>query len=239
MSDAIKLAQVAALVGDPARANMLVCLLSGRAQTASELAYVARVTPQTASEHLGKLVEAGVLAPASQQGRHRYYRLASAHVAEMLESIMVVAGTAAPGPRLSTWRGSEALRHARTCYDHLAGRLGVAIADTMCGRGHLLLDHDGAEITTTGIAFLHRLGVHTTLGSGRRFCRPCLDWSERRPHLAGRIGAALACRCFELGWIARHPASRTVSVTAAGRAGFAEHFGLALPSHLATQNCAA
>ncbi len=234
MSDAGRLAQVAALVGDPARANMLIGLLGGRALTAGELAHAARVTPQTASEHLGKLVDAGVLAPANRQGRHRYYRLASPQVAAMLEGIMVVAGPAAPGPRLSSWRGGEALRDARTCYDHLAGRLGVGIADAMRDRGHLVLDQDGGEVTASGIAFLRGLGVDVVSAPGRPFCRPCLDWSERRQHLAGRIGAAIACRCFALGWLARQPGSRTVLVTAAGAAGFAEHFGLMPPHDQAT-----
>ncbi len=228
MSDAARLAQVAAAIGDPARANMLACLLDGRALTAGELAHAARVTPQTASEHLSKLVEAGVLAPARRQGRHRYHQLASPQVAAMLESIMVVAGAAAPGPRLSTWRGGEALRDARTCYDHLAGRLGVGIADALRGHGHLVLDEDGGEVTATGTAFLRDLGVAVDPRPGRPFCRPCLDWSERRPHLAGRIGAAIARHCFDVGWIIRQPAGRAVSVTDAGRIGFSEQFGLAL-----------
>jgi DNA-binding transcriptional ArsR family regulator len=229
MSDAGRLSQVAALIGDPARANMLACLLNGRSLTAGELAYSARVTPQTASEHLGKLVDAGVLSPANRQGRHRYYRLASAQVAAMLEGIMVVAGAAPPGPRLSSWRGGEALRNARTCYDHLAGRLGVGIVDALCGRGHLMLDCDGGEVTASGMAFLRGLGVALDPRSGRPFCRPCLDWSERRPHLAGCVGAALACRCFELGWVTRQPGGRALSLTDVGRVGFASQFGLTLP----------
>jgi DNA-binding transcriptional ArsR family regulator len=239
MSDARRLAQVAALIGDPARANMLACLLDGRAQTAGELAYAARVTPQTASEHLGKLVDAGILGPANRQGRHRYYKLASSEVATMLESIMVVAGSGSPGPRLSSWRGGEALRNARTCYDHLAGRLGTGIADGVRARGHLVLDEDGGEVTPSGIAFLHGLGVEVTSAPGRPFCRPCLDWSERRQHLAGRIGAAIACRCFALGWVARQDNGRALSITAAGRAGFVEHFGVTIPDDRAAQARAA
>jgi DNA-binding transcriptional ArsR family regulator len=227
MSDAARLAQIAALIGDPARANMLAALLDGRALTAGELAYAARVTPQTASEHLGKLVDAGILAPANRQGRHRYYRLASAQVATMLEGIMVVAGPLT-GPRLSSWRGGEALRTARTCYDHLAGRLGVGITDALRTHGHLVLDQDGGEITPSGVIFLRGLGVEMQGASGRPFCRPCLDWSERRQHLAGRIGAAIACRCFDLGWIARQPGGRAVSVTTSGKLGFAQAFGLTL-----------
>jgi DNA-binding transcriptional ArsR family regulator len=239
MSDAGRLSQVAALIGDPARANMLASLLDGRALTAGELAHAARVTPQTASEHLGKLVDACVLTPANRQGRHRYYRLASPQVAAMLESIMVVAGTAAPGPRLSSWRGGEALRNARTCYDHLAGRLGVGIADALRKRGHLVLDEDGGEVTPSGVVFLRGLGVDVDPRPGRAFCRPCLDWSERRQHLAGRVGAAIACRCFDLGWVARQSGGRAVSVTDAGRGGFAGHFGLTLPNDEAIPSRAA
>jgi DNA-binding transcriptional ArsR family regulator len=233
MSDAGRLSRVAALVGDPARANMLTCLMDGRALTAGELAYAARVTPQTASEHLTKLVDAGVLAPARRQGRHRYHRLASPQVATMLESMMVVAGVAPPSPRLSSWRGGEALRDARTCYDHLAGRLGVGIAGALQAGGHLLLDEDGGEITASGMTFLRGLGIDVDSKRGRPFCRPCLDWSERRYHVGGRIGAAIACRCFELGWVVRQAGGRAVSVTGAGRSGFAERFGITLPEHQA------
>jgi DNA-binding transcriptional ArsR family regulator len=239
MSDAGKLAQVAALIGDPARANMLACLLDGRAQTAGELAYAAHVSPQTASEHLGKLVDAGILGPANRQGRHRYYKLASSEVATMLESMMVMAGSVAPGPRLSSWRGGEALRNARTCYDHLAGRLGTGIADGLRARGHLVLTEDGGEVTPSGIGFLRGLGVDVDPGRGRPFCRPCLDWSERRQHLAGRIGAAIACRCFALGWVARQKDGRALSITAVGHAGLAEHFGVIIPHTQATQPRAA
>jgi DNA-binding transcriptional ArsR family regulator len=229
MSEAGKLALVAALIGDPARANMLASLLGGRALTAGELAYAARVTPQTASEHLGKLVDAGILAPANRRGRHRYYGLASAQVAAMLEGIMVVAGTAAPDPRLASWRGGEALRTARTCYNHLAGRLGVGLADALRSGGHLLLDQDGGEVTPSGIAFLRGFGVDVHAAPGSTYCRPCLDWSERRQHLAGRVGTAIASRCFDLGWVARQPDSRALTITAKGRAGFAAQFGVVLP----------
>ncbi len=224
MSDAISIAATAALLGDPARANILAALMDGRALTAKELAFAAHVTPQTASGHLAKLADGGLLA-AEKQGRHRYYRLASPLVGQMLESVMAVRG---PGPvRPTTWRGGEALRAARTCYDHLAGRLGVALADTLTERGHISLTADGGEVTDDGRRFLAEFGA--VPGPGRRvFCRPCLDWSERRPHLAGRVGAALACRCFELGWIARQRDTRAVAITAAGRAGFRERFGIAL-----------
>jgi DNA-binding transcriptional ArsR family regulator len=224
MSDPNGLAATAALLGDPARANMLAALMDGRALTAKELAFAAHVTPQTASGHLAKLSDGGLLA-AAKQGRHRYYRLASPLVGQMLEGVMAVSGS--EPARATTWRGGEALRTARTCYDHLAGRLGVALADALTERGHVALGADGGEVTEQGARFLDAFGAAPA--SGRRvFCRPCLDWSERRPHLAGRLGAALACRCFELGWIARQRDTRAVAITAEGRAGFRERFGIAV-----------
>ena len=219
MSDTNHLASVAALLGDPARANILIALFDGRALTAKELAFAAHVTPQTTSGHLGKLTDAGLLA-MEKQGRHRYFRLATAQVAQMLESIMAVSGPASP----RIWRGGEDLRNARTCYDHLAGRLGVALADSLLAAGHLALSADGGEIAESGLSFLQAFGAEPVPGK-RVFCRPCLDWSERRPHLAGRVGAALACRCFDLGWVTRQRDTRAVAITQAGREGFRRQFG--------------
>jgi len=225
MSDTTRLAATAALLGDPARANIMTALMDGRALTAKELAYAARVSPQTTSGHLGKLTEAGLLTP-QKQGRHRYYRLASPLVGQMMEGILAVAGPDTQ-PR-GTWRGGEALRTARTCYDHIAGRLGVALADALQEHGHVALSADGGEVTDAGHAFLRDFGAEPAAGK-RVFCRPCLDWSERRPHIAGRLGATLACRCFELGWIARQRDSRAVTITPTGHAGFADRFGVELP----------
>jgi DNA-binding transcriptional ArsR family regulator len=224
MSDSNRIAATAALLGDPARANILAALMDGRALTAKELAYAAHVTPQTASGHLAKLSEGGLLT-GEKQGRHRYYRLASQLVGQMLEGVMAVSG---PEPtRATTWRGGEALRTARTCYDHLAGRLGVALADALTAHGHVTLGADGGEVTEAGLRFLGEFGATPTAGR-RVFCRPCLDWSERRPHLAGRVGAALACRCFELGWIKRQRDTRAVAITNEGREGLRGTFGIAL-----------
>ena len=225
MSDMPRVAAVAALLGDPARANIMNALLDGRALTAKELAFAARVSPQTTSGHLAKLTQAALLT-VEQQGRHRYFRLASPLVGQMLESIMAVAG--AETPRTATsWKGGEPLRNARTCYDHLAGRLGVALADALTQRGYIALSPDGGEVTETGHAFLRDFGAEP--GPGKRvFCRPCLDWSERRPHIAGRLGAALACRCFDLGWVARLRDTRAVAITPLGRTGFAARFGVTL-----------
>ena len=216
------MASVAALLGDPSRANILTALMDGRALTAKELAFVAHVSPQTASGHLARLTDANLLV-VEKQGRHRYFRLASPLVGQMLESVMAVAGPE-PG-RPTTWRGGEALRTARTCYDHLAGRLGVALADSLTASGHVALSPDGGEVTERGHTFLCDFGAEPVAGK-RVFCRPCLDWSERRPHIAGRLGAALATRCLELGWIERQRDSRAVTITTAGRQGFADRFGI-------------
>jgi DNA-binding transcriptional ArsR family regulator len=224
MSDSNRIAVTAALLGDPARANILAALMDGRALTAKELAFAAHVTPQTASGHLAKLSDGGLLT-GEKQGRHRYYRLASPLVGQMLEGVMAVSGPEAP--RATTWRGGDALRTARTCYDHLAGRLGVALADALAARGHVALGADGGEVTESGLQFLGEFGANPAAGR-RVFCRPCLDWSERRTHLAGRVGAALACRCFELGWIRRQRDTRAVAITQAGMEGFEETFGIAL-----------
>ena len=224
MSDTTRMASIAAVLGDSAHANILAALMDGRALTAKELAFAARVSPQTTSGHLARLTEAGLLA-AQKQGRHRFFRLASPLVAQMLESVMAVAG---PEPaRRGTWRGGEALRTARTCYDHLAGRLGVALADSLTASGHVMLASDGGEVTESGHAFLRDFGADPVAGN-RVFCRPCLDWSERRPHIAWRLGAALAARCLELGWIERQRDSRAVTITPGGESGFAEQFGIRL-----------
>jgi DNA-binding transcriptional ArsR family regulator len=224
------LAATAALVGDPARAGMLMALMDGRALTASELARAAGVTPQTASGHLARLTAAGLLA-TQRQGRHHYHRLASPAVAHMIDSIMQVAQAAAAPVRRPVVTGPRdvAMRRARTCYDHLAGRLGVDLADSLTARGHLDLSPEGGALTEAGVAFLHDFGVELDAAAcaGKRvFCRPCLDWSERRLHVGGTLGAALAARCFELGWIRRGERSRAVAVTPAGERGFREIFGM-------------
>ncbi|MDQ0467373.1 ArsR/SmtB family transcription factor [Labrys wisconsinensis] len=222
-----KIAEVAALVGDPARANMLGALMDGRALTASELAYAAHVTPQTASAHLGKLVDGGILALA-RQGRHRYFRLASPLVGRMLEGIMAVA-QAGPARYHPHWRGGEDLRFARLCYDHLAGELAVRIADVLAEREQIVLGEDGGEVTPAGRALLDGLGIDVAgLTRQRRvFCRPCLDWSMRRPHIAGAVGAAMLERFLVLGWLRRSRDSRVLAVTPVGHRHLQEAFGIA------------
>lgn len=226
MDSGSKIAGIAALVGDPARANILTALMDGRALTASELAYFAHVTPQTASSHLAKLVEGGILTLA-KHGRHRYFRLATPLVGQMLEGIMAVAGDgpARCGPR---WRGGEELRFARVCYDHLAGDLAVQIADALAAQKHIILSDDGGEVTPDGEVLLTNLGIDVArLARQRRiFCRPCLDWSVRRPHVAGAVGAALFEQFLARGWLRRVKDSRALTLTAAGRQQLNDLFNL-------------
>ena len=202
-------------------------LLDGRALTASELASIAGVTPQTASGHLARLTEARLLT-AVKQGRHRYHRIASSNVADMMESIMRVAADTAPSTRvIRTGPKDAALRFGRTCYDHLAGALAVALADAMIDKGFVELSDEAGIVTERGLAFLSKLGLDDPNASKRRvFCRPCLDWSMRRPHLAGRVGSALRHQSFERGWIRRLDDSRAVAVTPKGGLAFREHFGI-------------
>ena len=224
------MAEVAALVGDPARANILDTLLDGRAFTATELAFAARVGAPTASAHLAKLLEARLLSVV-KQGRHRYYRLASPLVARMLESIMAVAAIEMPPRYRPRSPRDEALLLGRTCYDHLAGRLGVGIAAALAARSQVVLSDDAGEVTADGVKFFGDLGIDLAAEkrpSPRRFCRPCLDFSERRFHLAGALGAMLARRCFELRWIERRRDSRAVTITPIGHEGLRNAFDLDL-----------
>ncbi|MGE0006988.1 MAG: ArsR/SmtB family transcription factor [Parvibaculaceae bacterium] len=222
------LAEVAALIGDPARANILQALADGRALTAGELAWHAGVSAQTTSGHLAKLAEARLIA-LEKQGRHRYFRLASPQVAEAMEALMLVA---ADGPKRHRPTGprDEALRAARTCYDHLAGRLAVALADRLSARKLIILSDGAAAVTETGHRFFRDFGLDLE-GDGkstRPLCRTCLDWSERRSHLAGRLGAALCRKCLDLGWIRRGRDSRAVIFTPEGVEGFRDIFGITL-----------
>jgi DNA-binding transcriptional ArsR family regulator len=227
------LAEIGALIGNPGRANMLDALMDGRALAAKELAAAAGITPQTASGHLAKLLDVGLVAVTSQ-GRYRYHRLTSPEVASLLESMAQFATrsdgrsgfrTIRTGPR------EAAMRLARTCYNRVAGRLGVGIADAMLVRGQVEFDEDGGAVTEAGRDFLQGFGIAlpgTTRG-GRTFCRPCMDWSERRPHLAGAKATALAGHCFELGWLRCIDASRALAITPIGQKGFREAFGLDTP----------
>jgi DNA-binding transcriptional ArsR family regulator len=225
------LAEIGALMGDGARANMMAALMGGQALTASELAYRAGVTAQTTSGHLAKLTEAGLLSLA-RQGRHRYYRLASPLVGRMLESMMAVASTQSPPRYRPASRIDDDLRQARTCYDHLAGRLGVALADALTGRGYVRLSEDGGTTTRRGEKFLAGWGIDLAAAADQRrsFCRPCLDWSERRPHIAGALGAQLADRCLALDWVQRRKDSRALTITRQGLRGFKDLLAIQLGS---------
>jgi DNA-binding transcriptional ArsR family regulator len=222
------IAPAAALMADPARAAMLLALLDGRPLAASELSRLAAVSPPTASAHLAKLLDGG-LVTVVRQGRHRYYRLAGHQVAEAIEALSQIARPA-PVRSLRQSRRAAALAEARTCYDHLAGRLGVALTEALVARNHIALSEDGGMVTPSGEDLFRSFGfeVRSKSPSRRPFCRPCLDWSERRPHLAGALGAAIAARCFELDWIARIRDTRAVLITQKGRRGFADTFGIDL-----------
>lgn len=224
----------AALIGDPARAAMLMALLDGRAVPATQLAWAAGVTPQSASNHLRKLA-AGGLVTVTRQGRHRYYRLAGAHVAQALEALSILSPAPRPIDPPLTPRARR-LREGRTCYDHLAGRLGVALADALETAG--LFEAEGSDryrLTAEGEARLASLGVNL---SGlprhpRGALRPCIDWTERRRHLAGPVAARLLDRLFALGWIQRGGEGRSAMLTLSGREGLKRTFGLDLDAQAA------
>jgi len=229
MVAAANMVEVAALVGDTSRATVLAALMGGQALTASELAALARVSKSTASGHLSKLVKARLL-DVTQKRRNRYYRIASPLVARMLEGIKAVAAIETPPRHQPRSAQDDALRFARTCYDHVAGRLGVAIADALVARRFVVLSEDGGEVTAAGARFLAKFGAQlNSKTAGRRiFCRACLDWSERRYHVAGLVGAEICRRCLELGWLARRRDTRAVQITPAGRRGLRETFGIKL-----------
>jgi DNA-binding transcriptional ArsR family regulator len=225
MKDGPSIVGIAALIGDHARAEVLTALMADRALTATELAGIAGVTKQTISAHLSKLVAAHLVAVESQ-GRHRYFRLADRDVAHLLESLMGVAfRTGALRARASP--REPALRRARVCYDHLAGEIGVQIYERLRERGALVARGDDLKLTPTGERLFGALGIDTMIlaAQKRAFCRACLDWSERRHHLAGALGAALLARFVELRWAKRARDSRVVTVTPEGEREMARLFG--------------
>lgn len=224
MKEGPDIARIAALIGDPARANMLTALMSGRALTVSELAAEAGVTLQTASAHLSRMEAGGLLWPC-KQGRHKYFTLASEEVARVLEALMgLAAGTGhlrkRPGPRDAN------LRKARVCYDHLAGDMGTRLYDSLRDRGFLTIADAEVALTRPGADFVAGFGVDLEALRRKKapLCRACLDWSERRPHLAGSLGRALLARMEAMGWARRDPQSRAVLFKASGEAAFAAAF---------------
>ena len=226
MNDEPYIAQVASVIGDPARSNMLMALMDGRALTASELASIAGVTAPTASSHLKQLVDVGLVVP-TKQGRHRYYRLAGVEVATALEALMVLSQNAKPRRRRTGPR-DQAMRYARSCYNHLAGSLGVAITEALLDKRYLIAADDSFVLSDRGVSFFDRFGIDPVRCKQKRraLARPCLDWSERRPHLGGSLGDALLTRLVEKGWVSRPKPGRVITVKSAGRQGVIEVFGV-------------
>jgi DNA-binding transcriptional ArsR family regulator len=221
---------VAALIGDPARATILMALFGGESRPATDLARRCGLTPQTVSMHLAKLAHGGLLT-VERSGRHKYYRLASPLVGQALEALNLLAPRL-PVRSLSQSEEVKALRFARTCYDHLAGVVGVGLADVLRERGYTELSEGGFQLTATGAAWLADFGVDTAqLAHARRAFAPgCLDWSERRRHLAGALGAAITTQLFTRGWVERLPTSRAVRLTASGRTGLLDVLNLGFPA---------
>lgn len=224
MSTKSNIAMIASLVSEPSRAAILTALLDGRFHTASELAHMAGIKPQTASFHLAKMTEAQVVT-VEKQGRHRYYGIQDPEVARVMESLLSIAP---PVPIKSFTHASEneALRLARTCYDHVAGQLGVQLMSFFIQKGILSEDQDGLHITEQGEIFFtdFQIDLTKTRQKRRSFSHKCLDWSERRHHLAGALGSVLLDRLFELHWIERLPTTRAIRITADGKRGFKEIF---------------
>ena len=223
-----RVAELAALMGEPTRTAMLMVLADGRALTAGELAKVAGVTPQTASGHLTKLTEAGLL-QVRPSGRHRYFRIPSKEVADTLEGLFRIATgplqIGGNGPRTGP-RNTEMVR-ARSCYDHIGGKLGVALADAMLDRGWIVFEETAGIVTETGQKALGRAGI--LMASAKKShvqCRPCLDWSERREHVAGPLGKGLMVFLMDQGYVRRIGETRGLTVTRSGEVALWDLFGL-------------
>lgn len=216
MTSGPDISRIARLIGDPARANILSALMSGQALAAGELASLAGITPATASSHLSQLLEGGLLV-SEKQGRHRYFRIANADVANLIENLVGLADRSGhtrfrPGPK------DPQLRRARVCYDHLAGEMGVELYDALFKAGAFAVSADGIDLSDQGRHLIAGLGINLESLSGTRrpACRTCLDWSVRRHHLAGQIGAALLQRFQEFGWMRRIQGERRLEITAMG-----------------------
>lgn len=224
MKEGSNIATIASLVGDPARANMLTALIGGQALTANELATEAGITPPTASGHLMRLLDGGMLA-VERQGRHRYYRLAGPEIAAALESLMSLAHVAGarrtrPGPK------DPAMRTARICYDHLAGEQGVALFRRLCDAAAITLSDGDIQVTPAGETRFAASGIdlQALRRRTRPLCRTCLDWSERTPHLAGALGAALLDHVLAAGWARRVVGTRILRFTPSGQDAFGQWF---------------
>jgi DNA-binding transcriptional ArsR family regulator len=228
MDDASSLAGWAALLADRTRAAFCLALLDGRAWTVGELARHAGVAVSTASEHADRLVAGGLLAQR-KQGRHRYLQLSGPRVAELIETVAAVPKPVSPAPvtSLSAAHRRRNLAYARTCYDHLAGFAGVALADALLARGYVSRSH-GLVVTPRGVAWLATLGISLDNSGKRPVVRECLDWTERRSHLAGALGAALCRHAFDAGWAERIGTGRAVRLTTAGVAALEDQLGLVI-----------
>ncbi|KOX15771.1 helix-turn-helix transcriptional regulator [Nocardiopsis sp. NRRL B-16309] len=228
---AAALARLAGLLADPTRAAMCLALLDQRAWTAGELARHTGVAPSTATEHLTRLVQGGLLTQ-HRQGRHRYLRLADTRTAHLVETLAAHAAPgpgAAPAPTLRRHRADAALARARTCYDHLAGHLGCAVTEAMTRQG-LLTQDTGFALTRAGLAWFDEHGIALARGTRRPLARACLDWTERRPHLAGAAGAALCAWVLDSGWCQRVGSGRALRVTGPGRTALARLWDVHLPT---------
>ncbi len=225
-----EISNIAILIGEPARTAMLCTLMHGQSLTATELANSANITPQTASAHLARLVDAKLLT-VHRQGRHRYHRLATPEVAKFIESAINLAQLSpAPTRPIFTGPRDQAMRRARTCYDHFAGRLGVAITDSMLKKKWIEFDDEAGSLTARGARALARAGIDLQQAgqkpSRRPICRPCLDWSERRPHIAGKVGAAICQHFFHHDLVRRVADSRALQLTAKGQVVLRELFSI-------------
>lgn len=225
MTSGADISRIASLMGDPARANMLTLLMSGQALTAGELARAAGVTAPTASGHLARLTEGGLLV-VEKQGRHRYYRLSGPGVAGAIEALMRLAAQS-PQARTRVGPKDPQLRRARVCYDHLAGELGVALFNRLLTARLIALEADEISVTPKGKREFGEFGIDIdALELAKRpICKTCIDWSERRPHLAGGLGAQLLARMFELKWARRLDGSRIVRFTPSGESKLSALFG--------------
>jgi DNA-binding transcriptional ArsR family regulator len=224
MKEGPDISHIAALIGDPARANMLTVLMGGKALTVSELAEEAGVTIQTASAHLSKMEAGGLLRPR-KQGRHKYFALATDDVALVLEALMGLAAGAGH-LRRRTGPKDESLRKARVCYNHLAGEMGTRLYDSLLGRHFIEASGEGMSLTAQGAAFVTGFGVDLEALRQKKapLCRECLDWSERRPHLAGSLGRAFLGRIEALAWARKDQDSRAVLFSSSGAAQFSQAF---------------
>lgn len=222
------MATIGAMIGSPVRSLILSVLFDGKAITATELAQIGNISPATCSEHLKKLVQSGLLI-CERQGRHRYYRLSGSEVAEALEPLIHLVGSK-PTPMRTVSPQTKAIRDARLCYDHIAGKLGVQICKAMLDQNILVHTKRDYELTKNGEQFFENLGISVVeLRLKRRmFARQCLDWSERKPHVAGALGAAFTTHAFSQGWIKRAKQRRVVVITPKGRQAFIKLLGVTI-----------